>query len=311
MQSAPGAWIPYAKQSTIRMEIVRLCDNLDGLADGVINNYVGCNRKLDPKINPDPLKNIRCAGGADTGNDCLSDAQMTVINAFHSPIDLGFPLADGLTTIPPVETSQEDPAGMGLGTRWQEILEKQPDPNSIPMALLIQRYGHPEKYDLGKHDIAEFKDDILAISKIMDPPDDWSQLMSGRTKVILHSAAADYATYSTFQQRLYEQIVKHSGQATVDEHMRFYVTPNANHGIVGFSATTGVALPRYMDLIGTLQNWVENGVTPPNALRQTDEEQTPPYTVLRSRPLCRYPNYPRYTGKGDPQKLESYTCAAP
>ena len=119
MQSAPGAYIPYSKQRTIRMEIVRLCDNLDGLEDGVINNYIGCNRMLDAKLNPDPLKNIRCPGGADTGDTCLSDAQMAVINAFHSPIEIGFPLADDLTYTAPVETSQEDPGGMGLGVRWQ------------------------------------------------------------------------------------------------------------------------------------------------------------------------------------------------
>jgi Tannase and feruloyl esterase len=120
MQMAPGAWIPPTKEHAIQMETVRLCDNLDGLADGVINNYVACNQRLDPKINPDPLANIRCPGGNDTGSDCLSEAQMKVINAFHTPIELGFPLANGETDIAPIPVSQEsagDTKATGLSFR--------------------------------------------------------------------------------------------------------------------------------------------------------------------------------------------------
>jgi hypothetical protein len=111
--------------------------------------------------------------------------------------------------------------------------------------------------------------------------------------------------------RWYNQAVKRHGQAAIDKSVRFYVTPNGDHQSIGYSATTGIAQPCYMDLMGTLENWVENGVTPPDALTQTLEEATPPYKVLRSRPLCRYPKYPRYKGKGDPEKMESYTCAMP
>jgi feruloyl esterase len=66
-----------------------------------------------------------------------------------------------------------------------------------------------------------------------------------------------------------------------------------------------------MDLVGYLENWVEKGVVPPDAIPQTLKEPNAPYTVIRSRPLCRYPKYPRYNGSGDPDRMESYTCAAP
>jgi Tannase and feruloyl esterase len=52
-------------------------------------------------------------------------------------------------------------------------------------------------------------------------------------------------------------------------------------------------------------------VTPPDPILQTLGEQTPPDKVMRTRPLCRYPKYPRYKGKGDPEKMESYACAMP
>ena len=310
LQASSGAWIPPAKQDAFRLETLKLCDALDGLADGVINNYLGCNRRLDPKINPDPLKAIRCPGGADTGNHCLSDGQMASINAFHSETDLGFALSDGETTTAPVATSQEYPAGQ-QGTRWLELSEKAPDSKSLPVSFLIQRYGNREKYDLARYDVTEFKTELQAMAAIMDPTSDWSALLASKTKVILASNAADFQSHAPLQMRWYDAAVKRSGQAAVDRSVRFYVTPNASHAGIGFSATTGVAQPRYMDLVGVLQNWVENGVTPPDPIPQTLEEQTPPYKVLRSRPLCRYPKYPRYKGKGDPEKMESYSCAMP
>jgi len=97
----------------------------------------------------------------------------------------------------------------------------------------------------------------------------------------------------------------------VDKFVRYYVAPNVNHGSIGVSATTGKPLPRYTDMLTYLQDWVEKGVTPPDALTQTLMADKPPYAVERARPICRYPNYPRYKGAGDPDKLESYTCAAP
>jgi len=55
---------------------------------------------------------------------------------------------------------------------------------------------------------------------------------------------------------------------------------------------------RANDLLAYLENWVENGVAPPEPTVETLKDADPPYTLHRSRPLCRYPNYPRYAGKG-------------
>ena len=104
--------------------------------------------------------------------------------------------------------------------------------------------------------------------------------------------------------------MKRSRQAAIDKSVRFYVTPNANHQNIGFSTTTGTELPRYVDLMGLLTNWVEKGVAPPEAPAQTLEELNPPFKVLRSRPLCRYPQYPRYIS-GDAEQASSYRCTAP
>ena len=69
-------WIPPAKVAVIAKEVLRQCDALDGIEDGLVSNYIACNRKFDPAVTPDALAAVRCADGADTGETCLSDAQI-------------------------------------------------------------------------------------------------------------------------------------------------------------------------------------------------------------------------------------------
>ena len=40
-------WVTPAKVEAIRGEFVRQCDKLDGLADGIINNYMACRAIFD------------------------------------------------------------------------------------------------------------------------------------------------------------------------------------------------------------------------------------------------------------------------
>jgi feruloyl esterase len=46
---AAANWVTPAKVNAIRGEFMRQCDGLDGLADGFINNYMGCRAIFDVK----------------------------------------------------------------------------------------------------------------------------------------------------------------------------------------------------------------------------------------------------------------------
>lgn len=97
------------------------------------------------------------------------------------------------------------------------------------------------------------------------------------------------------------------GQTAVDEFFRLYVTPGANHGGAGVSAT-GEAIPQYVDLLKVLDAWVEKGAVP-DSFVQTAQGSMPPFAVRGTRPICRYPNYPKYKGSGDPNDASSFTCS--
>jgi feruloyl esterase len=152
---------------------------------------------------------------------------------------------------------------------------------------------------------------VQRLSDLVDPREDWSASLKRNGKLILYHAASDYQVNGHGMFRLYEQAMKKNDQAAMGRSVRFYVAPNVGHGSYGISATTGEPLPPYVDLITSLADWVEKEIPPPDSVLQTIKDGSPPYTVRVSRPLCRYPNYPRYTGRGDAKQAESYQCTAP
>ena len=46
-EKPPANWVTRAKVNAIRAEFMRQCDGLDGLTDGVINNYMACRAIFD------------------------------------------------------------------------------------------------------------------------------------------------------------------------------------------------------------------------------------------------------------------------
>ena len=109
-------WVPPAKTAAIRAEFMRQCDNLDGLVDGVINNYMAC-RALFMRVRPWAAR--RCAGNVDpnpadtTAAACLTDGQISTLETIYSPYRFPAPLAHGVKQfgmwLPTIE-----PSGSGL-----------------------------------------------------------------------------------------------------------------------------------------------------------------------------------------------------
>jgi Tannase and feruloyl esterase len=98
------------------------------------------------------------------------------------------------------------------------------------------------------------------------------------------------------------------GQSTVDRFFLFYVTPGASHAGKGVSSVDGAPLPGGIDLLAEIDDWVDQGIAP-DALIQVAQEAKPPFAVTASRPMCRYPQWPRYVG-GPPKYAASFSCVS-
>lgn len=69
----------------------------------------------------------------------------------------------------------------------------------------------------------------------------------------------------------------------------------------------GAPVPSDVDLLGALDEWADGGKAP-GVLTQVTQERDAPFRVTASRPMCLYPEYPRYKGQGDPTAASSFTC---
>lgn len=63
------------------------------------------------------------------------------------------------------------------------------------------------------------------------------------------------------------------------------------------------------DIFIALQNWVEKGVAPTRVTAAKYVNDVPQLGVQMTRPICLYPNVAKYSGTGDPNSAENFTCA--
>lgn len=301
-----AGWIPPDKVAAISGEVLRQCDALDGIADGVVSHYLGCSARFDPSKVPQPWSAIRCPQGADTATSCVSDAQIATLNQMHAPTRFGFALANGWTEFPGYGIGREALAG------WLNIT---PQPGTAAQPNLGQpgatvRFGilKDPPFNLANFAIEPFAAQIQAASAVIDSTNtDLSAFFARGGRVIIKVQSSDYSSNPQTVMRYHDRLVQRFGAATVERHLRLYVMPFGDHGGAGQSASTAQALPQFVDLVSMMLAWVERGITPPDAPVQTASLRVPPYTVTASKPMCRYPLYPRFVG-GDPKAAGSYRC---
>ena len=121
-EKAAANWVTPAKVNAIRGEFMRQCDKLDGLADGIINNYMGCRSIFDVRqgaLNRQPWAAKRCPDNVDpnpadtSANACLTDGQISTLQFVYSRYPFSIPLANGVQTFG-MWLPNTDPSGSSL-----------------------------------------------------------------------------------------------------------------------------------------------------------------------------------------------------
>lgn len=307
-----GGWIAPAKVPALARFVNQACDTLDGLADGVVNQWAACAVRVD-------LGGLRCPGGADTGADCLSDAQLATVRATRQPHTLPFPVANGLRGYPPTLLGHEttpDPQQPTL-TRW--VAGSAPPTPAVDAASASQQwlYGanfvrffvtRDPGFDVRSLDPARHEARLGEVSALIDSSNpDLSAFFARGGKLILRENLGDLAQSPLAGIAYFDAVVAKLGRAAVDSSARLYVSPASTHTGHATSVTTGERVPTAVDLLDPLDDWVTKGRAPADALVQTLKSAAPPHALLAARPMCRYPGYPHYTG-GDPKQAASYAC---
>jgi len=106
-QKTQAGMVPAAKVRAIQTAFINQCDKLDGLADGIINNYVDCRARFNTTrqaAKSDPWAAKRCPNDRDpnpadtSASACLTSGQIDTINFVFSTYDFPKALANGNKT---------------------------------------------------------------------------------------------------------------------------------------------------------------------------------------------------------------------
>jgi len=289
--AVPANTLSPAKQTLLANAVLAQCDAQDGLADGVIANPRACH------YDPTPL---RCADGADTGDGCLSDAQLATVRTVISPITS----ADGKWSHPGYF-----PGGEADAKGWGEYIWPSPALGGLSVQHLFSD-GFVRSFitrDAGYDTTTWNYDDWLprmaevgGLFNAFDP--DLRPLQQRGAKLILWSGTTDSSVSPRDTQRYYERVVQTIGQQAADQTAELFMAPGVGHCYGGPG-------PDRVDLLKAMATWVEQG-TPASAQGLVHRKLDAGGATVQTQPLCKYPAYPHYKGTGDVNDAASYACAA-
>uniref|UniRef100_UPI003562594B tannase/feruloyl esterase family alpha/beta hydrolase n=1 Tax=Hydrogenophaga sp. TaxID=1904254 RepID=UPI003562594B len=312
----PGAYPNQAKRLALTRSALQACDALDGVADGLIGKQVQCNSIFDPTTATLDGAPLRCASGADTGDNCLSDAQINAFKVFASGTRFNFPLASGETGYPGYNVWGSDFGNsgsspvqpvvtfLGLGT----VPPGDPMPTSgAPyvgqfldqfVKYAVTRDASFRSLSLDPETPGPWASRLSDLSIRLDTSTDISAFVARGGKLLLAHGMSDVLVSTQATQMYYQRLQRQFGATTVDGFARYYEVPGYGHAV---SSVFNAA----WDSLTALERWSEGGVAPSGQL-VTDSVGVPG----RTRPLCEYPRFPRYKGAGDVNDAASFTCAS-
>jgi feruloyl esterase len=117
-------------------------------------------------------------------------------------------------------------------------------------------------------------------------------------KTIIWHGVADDIIPAAGSVHYVESIRRALGSRATDTFLRFYLAPGVGH-------CGGSDGPQPVALFESLMEWVEHG-PPPMRVRSENWDQAG--IVTRTRPLCPYPEYARYRGRGSLDDAASFRC---
>ena len=328
-------WVTPAKIKIITSEFLRQCDPLDGISDGIINNYIAARAIFNIKDNigpKDPWKALRAPNGIDpnpkdtTTNAKLSDGQIKTLEFIYSPYTFKTPLANAVKSFG-MWLPNTSPSDFGLitGTRYKG------QEGAAENAPLFRHLGIAGATGFLMQDLKANSLDYVEggrwnkrreeISTWLDATNpDLSAFYKRGGKMIVTIGLMDNLASDGAQLDYYQSLIDKMGRKKVDEFARLYVVPQGGHGLSGRAypvngegktvEVRNIPGPNGNDNVDLLLSWVEKKQSPPKTLVIDEKGKIGTDTNVKGYLLCSYPNYPKYVS-GPAGQVSSYVSAAP
>ncbi len=329
-----SSWVTPAKTNAIRAEFLRQCDKLDGLSDGIINNYMASRAIFDVTDGigtVDPWAALRGPDGKDPKPEDnsvsarLTDEQIKTLEFVYSRLKFQAPLANGVKSFG-MWLPTTDPESFGtISPNRYRGQEGAPDNAQVHSSLGVLGVTGFLMQNLSANplDYIEDKDMIKRrkqISEWLDATNpDLNAFYKHGGKIIITVGTQDFVASSGAQLDYYQSLTDRMGRKKLDRFARLYVVPQGGHGLSGRSykvngdgdtiSVKNIPAPGSNDKMDLLISWVEAGAAPGKTLVINTEGRIVVKPEGKGYILCSYPNYPKYTG-GDPDQVSSYVSSS-
>jgi hypothetical protein len=321
--------------------ILGACDALDGLVDGIIDNFHACtNKKVFPA-----LAAFTCGTGAHGsiphGGTCLTAAQVSALKKIYAgPVNSeGARLYSNWFWDAGIWDPPTAPGG-GWAV-WNVVTAPVPNVNTavnltlgagaVPMIFVTPPVVTPVAGPTGQEVFMfhfNFDNDAPKIfAETKDYPQSAMDFMTGVSlnlrpfkdrggKLIISASVNDGIFSGASIARWYRLMDRHMGGAAHD-FARLFMVPNMAH-CGGGPATNDFSVNE----LNAMTAWVENGIAPDRIIAANHNTSSPfpnselfdPRVALNfpaggTRPLCPYPQMPRYNGSGMTNDAANFVCA--
>jgi feruloyl esterase len=328
-------WVTPAKVNAIRAEFLRQSDQLDGLADGIISNYMAARAifNVNDGVGPaDPWAALRAPNNIDPDpNDKselakLTNEQIKTLEFVYSPYKFATPLANGVTSFGMwLPTTEPDGFGMITGQRFkgqEGAGENAPVHGSLGSIgvtgfLMQDIKANPLDYVEG----GQWNKRREQLSEWLDSTNpDLSAFYKNGGKMIITIGAIDNIASCGAQLDYYQSLIDKMGRKKIDQFARLFVVPQAGHGLAGKSYKVNgegkpvdvknIPGPDGNDNMNLLMAWVEKNQAPDKTLVIDPKGKIGAKQEGAGYLLCSYPNFPKYVG-GPADQVSSFVSEAP
>lgn len=274
-----ASYIPKEKLAVLHNAVLKQCDALDGVTDGLIENPARC--KFDPGV-------VECKGA--DGPECLTAPQVEAARKIYAgPKNprTGKQIYSGLYP------------GSELG--WLQL----GGPKPLPFATDYYKYfvyrdpnwdpkTRPVNFDA---DVALADKPENRVVNAVNP--DLRKFFARGGKLVIYEGWADFTIPPGGAIDYYKSVEAKAGAKSSQDSMRLFMVPGGAH--------CGQARTDEFNRLAPVEQWVEDGKAPDRIIATRVAEGK----VTRTRPLCPYPQVAAYKGSGSTDDAADFACKMP
>lgn len=299
----PASYIPARKLPAIEAAALARCDSLDGVKDGVIDDPRRCS--FDPG-------DLLCKGAE--SDSCLTGPQVTALKKIYA----GPKTSAGKRIMPGFPPGSETgPGGWGIwvtGPAPGKSLQFGFGTGFFANMMFNNAVWDFHTFNLDR-DVQAADEKLAPVLNATDP--DLARFKERGGKLILYHGWSDAAIPAANSIDYYESVVAKAGAQNAAQFVRLYMVPGMQHCGGGPAPDVfgqlGVGQgDAKHDINAALERWVEEGTAPgPIVAAKYNSGMNASSGVVRTRPLCPYPEVAQWKGSGSTDEAANFICAKP